>query len=148
MKHTVIALALMLSSLTVAQAQSGTDPGAETKILALEHAWNQAEERKDVKALDAILDDSIIYADTDGVLRTKEEFLARLQSSGQHLQQEVTHSMIAHMFGSTAVVSGLYIARGMEKGKPYVKRGRFIDTWVYKNGVWVCVGSQATPISH
>lgn len=148
MKHTVIALTLMLSSLTVAQAQSGPDPGAETKILALEHAWNQAEERKDVKALDTILDDSIIYVDYDGVLRTKEEFLARLQSSDQHLQQEITHSMIAHMFGSTAVVSGIYIARGVEKGKPYVKRGRFMDTWVYKNGVWVCVGSQATAISH
>jgi hypothetical protein len=77
----------------------------------------------------------------------KQQFLARLRSSDLHRQQETTQSMMAHMFGSTGVVSGIYIARGVEKGKPHVS-GRFIDTWVYKNGIWVCVGSPATAIAH
>jgi len=53
---------------------------------------------------------------------------------------------MAPMFGSNGVVSGICIARGVEKGKPHVS-GRFIDTWVYKNGIWVCVGSPATAIA-
>jgi hypothetical protein len=29
-----------------------------------------------------------------------------------------------------------------------VRRNRFADTWVEKNGNWVCVSASATPISH
>jgi hypothetical protein len=27
----------------------------------------------------------------------------------------------------------------VEHGKPYTRRERFVDTWIYKNGQWVSV---------
>ena len=69
--HCYIAVVLLFSCLTFAHTQGRNEGGADTKILALEHAWNPAEERKDIKALDGILDDSIIYVDDEGTLRTK-----------------------------------------------------------------------------
>jgi hypothetical protein len=54
--------------------------------------------------------------------------------------------MTAHVFAGTGVVTGVYLAKGVENGKPYIRRGRFIDTWALKDGMWVCVASQATPI--
>ncbi len=139
-------LLLVCSGALIAAAQDGADAGAVTKVLALEHAWNQAEERKDTKAMDALFDNALVYVDYDGTFRTKAEFLARVKSSASQPQQEITESMTAHMFGSTVVVTGVYVAKGVEKGKPYVRRGRFVDTWAFKDGSWLCVASQATPI--
>jgi len=44
--------------------------------------------------------------------------------------------------------TGLYISKGVENGKPYVRLGRFVDTWAFRDGTWLCVVSQATPILH
>ena len=37
---------------------------------------------------------------------------------------------------------------GVEKGKIYVRRERVVDTWIFKNGKWVCVATNATPVLH
>jgi ketosteroid isomerase-like protein len=136
---------LMVCYAALGVAQSGSDAAAVTKVLALENSWNQAEETKDAKAMDALFDNALVYVDYDGTLRTKSEFLAHVKSSASQTQQEITESMSAHIFGATVVVTGVYVSKGTEKGKPSVKRGRFVDTWVLTNGKWLCVASQATP---
>jgi ketosteroid isomerase-like protein len=139
----IVCSALVFAS---AQNRAGRDP--VTKVLALENVWNQAEERKDTKAMDALLDNALVYVDYDGSFQTKAEFLARVKSATSQPQQETTGSVTGHMFGGTVIVTGLYRATGMENGKSYVRRGRFVDTWTLKAGNWVCVASQATPIAH
>ncbi|MFZ0306604.1 MAG: nuclear transport factor 2 family protein [Candidatus Sulfotelmatobacter sp.] len=148
MKSAGLVTILLCSAAWLTAAQSGADVDAVTKVLALEHAWNQAEEQKDTKAMDAIFDNAIVVVDYDGSLRTKAEFLARMRSENSHPQIEVTESMTAHMLGTTVVVTGVYMMKGVENGKAYARRGRFIDTWAFKNGNWLCVTSQATPILH
>jgi ketosteroid isomerase-like protein len=146
MKTARLLLMAICSAALSAAAQSGIDAGAVTTVLALEHAWNQAEQRNDAKALDAILDNALLYIDYDGSLRTKAEFLARVKSTAGHLEVETTESMKGQVFGSTVVVTGVYTAKGVEKGKAYVHRGRFVDTWVFRDGKWLCAAAQATPI--
>jgi hypothetical protein len=138
--------ALLFSSIaaTSLQAQGFDESGAQTKILALEHAWNQAEELKDLKALDAIFDNSLVYVDVDGTLMTKAEFLARVKS--ELLQQVVTESMTVQIFQRTAIVTGVYRSHETKNGKPFLRRGRFVDTWVFRDGIWLCVAAQSTPI--
>lgn len=148
MRTSVFSVIVACSAIPFISGQNPGDSGAITSVLALEHAWNQAEQRKDTRALDAIFDNALVYVDYDGAFRTKAEFLARVKSTTSHPEQEVTESMTGHMFGSTVVVTGLYVARGMENGKPYVRRGRFVDTWTLRDGKWLCVASQATPILH
>lgn len=53
-----------------------------------------------------------------------------------------------HVFGNTAIATEVFRAKGIEAGKPYVRRERFVDTWVYKDGKWVCVATDATPVLH
>jgi ketosteroid isomerase-like protein len=134
------------SPLLLVKGQSPTDMTAISTVLALEHAWNQAEQRKDTRALDAIFDNALVYVDYDGSFHTKAEFLVRVKSAALRPEQEVTESMTGHMFGNTVVVTGLYVAKGVDSGRPYLRRGRFVDTWVLKDGRWLCVASQATPI--
>jgi len=45
-------------------------------------------------------------------------------------------------------VVGTYREKGMEKGKPYVRRGRFTDVWVQEKRGWLCAASHETLISH
>jgi ketosteroid isomerase-like protein len=113
-----------------------------------ENAWNQAEERKDTKALDALLDNSLVYTDYDGTLKTKGDFLASVKASRHSPEQQVTESMGTHVYGDGAVVTGVYRVKGVDNGKPYQRSGRFTDTWIRQNGTWVCVSSQFTLIAH
>ena len=88
----------------------------------------------------------MIYVDEDGSLLTKAQFLAHAKKSGANLQLLVTPTMSVHVYGGTAVVAGSYRAKGVHQGKLYQREGRFIDTWAFKKGAWVCVAAQATPI--
>ena len=129
-----------------AGAQETELTAAQSKVIALENAWNQAEERKDAKALDAILDNSLVYTDYDGTMMTKPDFLTSVRAPARQPQQQVTESMNARVYGDSAIVTGVYRVKGTEKGKPYLRRGRFTDTWISRNGTWVCVASQYTLI--
>lgn len=127
---------------------SANDSATQSKVLALESAWNMAEERGDTRALDMIFDNAMIYIDEDGTLLTKTQFLARLRGSGPHVQSLVTQTIGVRVYGEMAVVAGSYRAKGIKQGKPQQWEGRFIDTWVLKRGAWVCVVAQSTPVGH
>jgi ketosteroid isomerase-like protein len=142
--HFACLLILFDMTLTPGWAQNADEAGVRSKILALEHAWNQAEAFKDLKALDSILDNSLIYVDFDGSLMTKADFLSRVRAS--HLEQVITESMSVQVFGEVAIATGTYLSKEFKDGKTIERRGRFVDAWVRKNQSWVCVAAQATPI--
>lgn len=148
MKNILLVLVLLCSTGQSAKAQTSGESGVRSNVLALEHAWDQAQERGDVKALSAIFDDALIYVDYDGTLLTKAGYLARVKANTTHMQQIVAEEMNVQMFGNTAVVVGTYRVNGMEKGKPYLRRGRFTDVWVRMNGNWICVAAATTPVAH
>ena len=116
--------------------------------MALETAWNLAEQHKDVKALDELLGKNLVYIDYDGVIQSKQEFLAGVARPALHPEQIVNDSTTVYMYGTTAVVTGTYREKGVDKGRPYLRHGRFTDTWIYGNSVWQCVASQSTLFSH
>jgi ketosteroid isomerase-like protein len=125
------------------RGQSTDEAAARSKIVALEHAWNQAEAFKDLTALNSLFDSELIYVDADGTLMTKAEFLSHVKSA--HLQQEITQSMAVQVFGDTAVATGTYLAKEFKDGRPVVHNGRFIDIWIRRDQTWVCISAQATP---
>lgn len=120
----------------------------EGRILALETAWNHAEQTKDVAALEQLLSPHLVYIDYDGSLTSKEEFLANVKGEGLSPEQITNEQQTVHVFGDCAVVTGIYREKGVDKGKPYNRRGRFTDTWVKVNDSWQCVASQSTLIQH
>ena len=141
---TLAVVVLLVAASVMGNAQSGDEE--QGKILALENAWNLAEQRKDVKALDELLGSGLVYIDYDGSMMSKPQFLASVQKPSLHPEQIVNESTTVHMYGSMAVVTGVYHEKGINKGKAYLRRGRFTDTWTYQNGLWQCVASQSTLI--
>ena len=139
-------LALLCVAGSFAFAQDNSNSGVQSKIIALEKAWNQAYKLGDTRALDGILDDQIVLINDDGTVQTKAEFLASVKPAKSQEQQVAPESINVHVFGTTAVATGVFRAKGVEAGKPYVRRERFVDTWVYKGDKWVCVATNATPV--
>lgn len=78
----------------------------ESRILALDNAWNKAEERKDAKALDELLASSLVYIDYDGTLMNKSQFLASIKVPSLHPEQIINESMNVNMYGTSAIVTG------------------------------------------
>lgn len=143
---TCFLLVLWLNPVLAAQEPKRAN-AAQTRILALENAWNLAEEHKDVNALDSLLDSTLVYIDYDGSIMDKAQFIASIKAPALHPEQIVNESMTAHVYGDSAVVTGVYREKGERGGKPYLRRGRFTDTWEFVNETWVCVASQSTLIA-
>jgi len=143
-----ICVLLFACSFPVFAQSTSSNDAQTTRILALENAWNQAEEHKDTQALDGLLASTLVYIDYDGSFMDKAQFMASVKAPSLHPEQIVNESMTAHIYGDSAIVTGVYREKGVNKGKAYLRRGRFTDTWVNQGGTWVCVASQSTLISH
>jgi ketosteroid isomerase-like protein len=135
-----------------AMALSGQDTSKvnaeEGRLMALESAWNHAELSKDAAALNQLLGDTLVYVDYDGTLMNKKQFLDSTLHNTVEQEQINNDGLTVHVYGNAAVVTGLYRDKGIDKGKPFSRRGRFTDTWVNQNGAWQCVASQSTLLVH
>lgn len=148
---TILGIAFCLSAVSTS-AQTEADPATKSKIVALEQLWNQAYKSGDTKALDAILDDAIVLVNDDGSVQSKAEFLASVKASPAQptaqQQQVAPESFNVQVFGNVAIATGVMRVKGVEGGKPYTRRERFVDTWLLRHGTWVCIGTNATPVLH
>jgi len=141
----VIGALLLAGALSLAQQKSISDEGG--RVLALEQAWNRALEEKNSNALDMLLASTFLSIDIDGSVSSNSEFLASIKSPDYHPSQAVTEQSNVQVYGDAAVVVGVLRVKGKEKGKPYVRRERYADTWIKINGTWQCVATTSTLIT-
>ena len=140
---------LLVAMCVAATAQSGATAGDESaRVLSLENAWNQAEATHDAQALGTLLAETFDFTDDDGQFMNKTEWLAYVRNGEAHYAPLGNSGMKVHLYGNVAVATGIYQDKVKEKGKWFVRSGRFTDIWTQQNGVWKCVASQATLISH
>jgi ketosteroid isomerase-like protein len=147
MKRTLSAGCILLLSFAAAGAPQSNLSDEAGHIQALEKAWNLALESKDAKALDMLLASTLISVDIDGSISNKSEFLASIKSPDYQPSQAITEQSNVQVYGDAAVVNGIFRVKGMEKGKPYVRRERFVDTWIKTNGTWQCVATTSALIT-
>lgn len=141
MKRIIAAAMLLLLGVVTALARQAGRSDEGGHVLALDNSWNRALETKDTKALDLLLADTFVSVDIDGSMETKRQFLAGIKSPDYHPSQAVTEQSTVEVYGDSAVVVGIFRSKGVDKGKTYVNRERFVDTWVKINGTWKCVAA-------
>jgi|ERR1700683_1981705 len=128
-------------------AQDNSD--GESKVIAIEKAWNQAYKSRDGTALGGILHDSIVLVNDDGSMESKSNFLTGVnRAKPSSNQQADPESIKVRMFGNVAIATGVFRESGFESGKAFVRRNRFVDTWIQNGDSWKCVAASATPILH
>jgi ketosteroid isomerase-like protein len=136
--------AVLLSAAPIPQDKSTNSD--EIQIKQLERAWNQAEARQEVKEVASLMADTLVYTDYDGSLMNKTEYLKWVADPDQKADHLYEEALSVQVYGNTAVATGIYRESGTNKGKKYLVRSRFTDTWIRKAGIWQCVASHSTLI--
>jgi ketosteroid isomerase-like protein len=144
MRSLLLVVLLACAGTATGYGQESSESETISKIIALENVWNRAAAVKDIKALDKILDDTFVYVGPDGKLLTKAGVLADM-TAGRGLQV-FSGSLVVHLHGDTAVVTGISLAKSAEGGKPFMRQDRFVDTWHHKNGAWMAIASLAAAL--
>lgn len=130
----VLALYLFLPFLALAQDSS--------KVIAMERAWNHAELTNDAAAVELLLSNDFVMTTAEGVLYNKAQIVASIRDKSYRPEALESSDMKLHPYGNTVVVTGAYYEKGVDKGKPWERRGRFTDTWIFMDRRWQCVASQ------
>jgi ketosteroid isomerase-like protein len=116
----------------------------ETKLLVLEHLWNEAQVNRDAPALDALVSGRFVNTEWDGDVSDKQQFLADIKDPLFKPTLVTIQGVKMNFFGNTAVVTGSYHTQGTYHGKAYDHFGRFTDTWVQDGDKWQCVASHTS----
>lgn len=112
-----------------------------SKVIAMENAWNQAERHNDAGAVELLLAEDFVMTTAEGTMYNKAQIIASVKDTSYKPDALQSSDMTIHAYGNTAVVTGAYYEKGTDKGKPWERRGRFTDTWVWMNGRWQCLAS-------
>lgn len=144
----ILPVAAVVSLVFVPGAKPGAPQSDDTsKIIAMENLWNQMQLGHDAPAMEKMIDDDFVLTDYDGTLMDKKQFLDSIRDTSVKLTQEMSEGMKLHPHGNTVVVTGATREKGTQNGKPFAHSGRFTDTWIKKDGRWMCVASHLGVIS-
>lgn len=150
MKHPPIAAAVVLLCILCGGRTRASDQAADLNsdvaplLLSLERSKFRALQQADTAVLNAIFDDGLMMVDSNGGLSAKTSYLEAVHNSATNSLHIVPESMTVKAFGGLAIVVGIYNESGMKAGHATHRRYRFIDTWQFKNGKWVCIAATAT----
>jgi ketosteroid isomerase-like protein len=147
MKTTLAFCLLLVLSLPVGGRNPSKDSAAdESKLIALENLWNQAQLHHDAKALNQLVSDTFVYTDYDGTVMNKAQFMADLKDPAYHATLITNEDVKVYPYQNAAIVIGAYHSKGTYKRQPFDHYGRFTDAWIHENNQWQCVASHTNLI--
>jgi ketosteroid isomerase-like protein len=118
--------------------------GQETKLVVLERLWNEAQVHHDAGALASMIADKFTDIEFDGEISDRGKFLADIADPKFKPTSLTVQDMKVNLYRDTAVITGIYHAKGTYQNRPYDHLGRFTDTWVFEDGKWQCVASHSS----
>jgi len=134
---------LLCASLSLAAAPN-RDEDVATTLVGLERSKFSAQQQKDTAGLNSIFDDGLMWVDQKGTLLTKAAYLVALHDARQTVSRIAPETMTVKVFASVAIVIGIYDETGLDGSHAFHRRCRFIDTWTWKKGKWVCIAATST----
>jgi ketosteroid isomerase-like protein len=124
-------------------AAQQSDPRG-SKLVVLEHLWNEAQVNRDSASLDALVAERFVNTEYDGEVSDKAKFLADIKDPLFKPTAANIQDVKVNIFGETAIITGIYHTKGTYQGKAYDHLGRFTDTWISEHGKWLCVASHTS----
>ena len=154
MKLIAVVALLVISATPLVLGQSkakkagGPSGKTEEGIRQLHSELIQAQLNSDTAALDRLWADDHIFTNPLGVVQTKAQRLAEIQSGGRKLELfSITDVHVRVYYGNTAVVTSRAMLKGQRQGQDISGQYRGIDVYVKKQGRWQVVAAQATRIA-
>jgi len=120
----------------VAQKPSAT----QKAVFGLEEEWTRALVRRDTSAFKRLTAPGFVYTE-DNVMMSQRQLINAV-ATGDTIVFAANEGMRLHDYTPVAVVTGVLVVSGRNKGKKYTNRYRFTDTWLYRNGKWQAIAAQ------
>ena len=116
------------------------------EVLAAEEEWTQAHLIIDPRVIDKLMHPDYIIIKQDGSVWDKETALASYVPGKREWFMAGSSEHIVRVYGDTAIVIGLWKARGVNNGEPFDYSARYTSYWVKENNILRIVSDQSTEI--
>ena len=117
------------------------------EVLAAEEEWTQAHLNTDVKSIDRLMHPDYTIIKPDGDIWNKETALASYIPGKRDWTQAESSEHRVRIYGDTAIVIGLWKAKGENNGITFDYSARYTSLWVIENNKLRMVSDQSTEIS-
>jgi ketosteroid isomerase-like protein len=118
--------------------------GNGQKIIDLDRERMQAMADKDLKALNELISDDLVYTHSSARMDTKKSLIGNMESGSTVYTSVVPSEVKAQDLGDTVVLTGSCKISVMSGGKPNSFGVRFTDVYANKGGKWQMVAWQST----
>jgi uncharacterized protein (TIGR02246 family) len=139
-------LAIVALFLTAGVAAARPPEDVAQALMKLENDWAKAGLAGDAAALEKLLAPDYVYTSSEAEMATRSDVLNGMKSGATKYNTFTVGDMKVQVYGDAAVVTGKGTTKGMENGKAIDETVRFTDTWVKRDGRWVCAATQTTRI--
>jgi ketosteroid isomerase-like protein len=126
-----------------ATAGQGTTAAAEA-VQAAELARFKAQTGGDLKALEALLGDDLVYTHSSAAVDSKATYVESMRSGALKYTSIEPRDLQVRVFGTTAIITGAAHITAVSKGQPVDNQLRYTDVWVLRDGRWQMVSWQST----
>jgi len=120
---------------------------AEHEVRAAEQQRFDAMVKRDVAALDTLLDEDLSFANADGGMLSKEDLIEAIRSKRLVFESIEPSDVHVRVYGSSAIATGLSQMRLRSATGVSSFRIRFTETYVRDGGRWVLAAWQAARVS-
>lgn len=119
-----------------AQQGLGDYRGLPADLAAAATAYDIAQMKSDRAGLEQYLADDYTLANSSGRSRNKAESIADSIVPGNKTTYVAITQQVRKLWPDGAVLGGIVDARGVNRGKPFTMRARFVDIWATRDGRW------------
>ncbi len=141
MKQLFFLIGLLLPLFSFSQTEKANS-SIEKQLIALEHTYNDAFRRRDIKTIERILADDIIITYGNGKMANKQEELRSLETG---IDSSLLDDFKVRIYGDVAVVMFRLTAIA-QKYNSTNNQFRYTDVFIKRDGRWQCVVSHNTRV--
>jgi len=139
-------LALFLCACALPAAQADTNP--REAVMAVSRAFDDAQRRQNAADIERHLADDFRIIYSSGRVGDRAAFVEGFTSPTMRITELfVEEPFYVDLGRDAAVVGGIGVIRGTESGAAFEERFRFADTFAKRDGRWVAVYVQVTPLA-
>ncbi len=120
--------------------------GVEDEVLQAERNWAASVVAGDFDRVAALLDDTLIYAHSTGIIESKDQYLGKLRAGTQHYASIEHEKTTVRVHGDAAVVHSIGVMTGQNASGPFNDRLMIMHTWVKTDGKWLLGAHQTTKL--
>jgi ketosteroid isomerase-like protein len=134
--------------IALAVPASAQPPSDNAEIRAAAQAFDDAQLHGDRAVLERMLAPDYLLVHGSGRVGDKKDFIDGFTDPNSHLEPfEISDRLFLRPTPDTAIVGGDARVRGTDHGKPFKQHFRYSDIFAKRNGQWVVVYTQVTPLA-